>query len=382
MRIALVDSNPRPKVYPLALLKLGAWRKDLGDDCTLYNDRLPSEGEADEIWITTTFTYDIPHALGLVREAKGRAGVVRVGGIAATLLPEHFEREGVEVHKGLVDEAEDYSPDYGLLTEPPRYSITHTSRGCVRKCGFCMVHRLEPTFGDRLRWDKDISPGATKVLFYDNNWFAKGIDGMGRDVARLRTLIDEGQVTEVDFNQGLDCRLLTEEMADLLAGLPIRPVRFAFDGMHEDGHYQRAVTMMAERGHRVFWSYVLYNFKDTPQDFYYRLKKSVQLSAELGVTVNSFPMRYQPILNIDTDREYVGANWTARKKKGVMSVLGVCAITGQVSTHSLAEFEYWFGKDADEFDRLLSYPRARELAQRKKGALRLRRMGLEARAVV
>ena len=372
MRIALVDSTPRAKLYPLPLLKIGAWRKAEGDDCALFRDHLPPAGEFDEIWITTCFTFDIPHALGIVREAKNRAGKVRVGGVAASLLPEHFEREGVEVHRGLIPEAEQYPPDYGFLGHTPEYSISHTSRGCIRKCGFCMVHRLEPEFIHLEHWERDLHLATRKVLFYDNNWLAKDRADLEQDVAKLRGLVSAGRLTEIDFNQGLDARLMTEELADLLAGLPIRPVRFAFDGMQEDGHYQRAVEMMAARGFRDFMTYVLYNFKDTPQDFYYRLKKSVRLSEELGINVNSFPMRYQPILDVDGGRDYVGDHWTEGKKYAFMSILSRQSMDGQVSLTPW-EFEYWFGQSTDEFDRLLSYPQLRELMKRKKGALRLRR---------
>jgi len=371
----------------VALLKIGAWRQSLGDDCQLYTNRLPDE--ADEIWLSTCFTFDIPHALGIVREAKKRAPVVKVGGVAATLLPEHFERECVEVHRGLIPEAEQHHPDYSLLPEKPQYSIAHTSRGCVRKCKFCMVHRLEPEFHNR-EWLGDLAPGADKIRFYDNNWLAKNTEDLARDVRLIRGLMESGRVKSVDFNQGLDCRLLTEEKADMLRGLPIKPVRFAFDGMQEDGYYQRAVRMMAGRGFREFMTYVLYNFTDTPQDFYCRLRTSVELAQELRVNVDSFPMRYQPILDVDGGRNYIGQHWTDAKKKAFMILYAKhSGRAGTMTTHAhntmppIEEFEYWYGKDAVEFDRLLSYPKIRQLAARKKGALRMKRagMGLDARLV-
>jgi len=377
VRIALIDTTKKPTCYPVALLKIGAWRQSQGDDCQLFTNRLPDE--ADEIWLSTCFTFDIPHALGIVKEAKKRASVVKVGGVAATLLPEHFEREGVEVHQGLIPEAEQCGPDYSLLPESPEYSIAHTSRGCIRKCKFCMVSRLEPTFHNR-EWLGDLAPGAKQIRFYDNNWLAKSVEDLGSDAGLIRGLVKAGRITSVDFNQGLDCRLLTEEKADVLRGVPIKPVRFAFDGMQEDGHYQRAVRMMAARGFREFMTYVLYNFMDTPKDFYYRLRQSVELSQAPGISASSFPMRYQPILEADAGRDFVGKCWSRAQKKGFMSILQLQSISGQVSLMP-EEFEYWYGKDADEFDRLLSYPKIRQLAQRKKGALRMRRagMGLEAR---
>ncbi len=173
MRIALVDTTPRATLYPLPLLKIGAWRKAEGDECVLFRDCLPAADDYESIWLTTCFTFDIPHALGMAIEAKKRARLVRVGGISATLMPQRFERHGLNVHQGLVPEAEGMPPDYSLLGIAPTYSITHTSRGCSRRCGFCMVSTLEPLFQERRAWECDLHPAAKKIMFYDNNWLAK-----------------------------------------------------------------------------------------------------------------------------------------------------------------------------------------------------------------
>jgi hypothetical protein len=360
-------------------MKIGAWQQSLGNECVLFDNRLPDVGAFDEIWITTVFTFDIPYSVGMVREAKNRCNVVRVGGVAASLLPKYFEDEGVIVHQGLIPDAEKFSPDYDLLGKVPEYSISHTSRGCIRKCKFCMVPKLEPIFGERGGWVDDIHPGAKKILFFDNNWLAKDFSDLQADILKLRHLVEEGRINSIDFNQGLDARLVTEEIADLLQGIPIRPVRFAFDGMHEDKHYQRAIRLMVERGFRDFMSYVLYNFMDKPSDFYYRLRVSVELTQELKVDVKSFPMRYQPILDIDKQRQYIGKHWTLKKRRGFMSIMGSVFANGQVSCTGASaftpveEFEYWFGKSDEEFERLLTYPKLKQLSKSKAGLLRIRR---------
>jgi len=385
VRIALADSTPNPKVYSLPLLKIGAWRKDLGDECKLFTNELPEAGAFDEIWISTTFTFDLPHAMGMVKEAEKRCDRVLVGGIAATLMPRYFQ-DGFEcdVYIGMIPEAESYHPDHSLLDNPPKYSVTHTSRGCIRKCDFCMVRILEPEFADRPDWPGDLYPGAEKVLFYDNNWLAKPFDQFERDVAQIRRLVDFGKIAKIDFNQALDCCLLTPEKADLLKRLPIHPVRFAFDTMRQDGHYQRAVRMMVERGYGIFMTYCLYNYEDTPQDLYYRLRTSVELACELNIpAIDSFPMCYAPILEVDPERKHVGPHWTLHKVRGFNALRAAhSGPAGTITTHAhhsigaIEEFEYWFGKDAEEFDRLLSYPKIRKLAARRMGALRLKRARL------
>lgn len=381
MDIALVDSTPNPGYYPLPLLKIGAWRRDIGDECELFLNRLPEAGAFDQIWISTVFTFHIPHAMGMVEAALERADRVVVGGVSATLLPRYFRQYDCEVHLGAIPEAEEYHPDHSLLHTPPKYSIASTSVGCTRKCKFCMVRKLQPNFEDRPDWPDDIYRGAEKLVFYDNNWLAKPTELLERDAEIMHRLFDFRRITEMDFSQGLDCRLMTEEKADLLEGLPIVPIRFAFDHMGQDGYYQDAVRMMAERGFGIFRTYVLFNFHDTPQDFYYRLKESVRLTIELDVpAVDSFPMCYRPILKADPGHEYVGPHWTLRQVRGFSALKSAhSGASGTVSTHSrenvtpMEEFEYWFGKTPDEFAKLISYPRITELAKAKKGKMRLMR---------
>ena len=383
MRIALVDSNPRPAVYPLPLLKLGAWRRSLGDECKIYNFSLPAKGEFDEIWITTLFTYNLYEAVRLAAEATKRAAKVKVGGVAATLLPDYFKHEGVEVHRGLHPEAESYAPDYSLLDKEPDYSITYASRGCVRKCKFCMVSRLEPEFRNRRDWIRDLNPKAKRILFYDNNWLAKSNKDLEYDAERIRDLQEKGQIQEVDFNQALDARLMTEEKADILQGLKIYPLRFGFDNMSLDGVIQPVIRMMAARSWFKFQYYTLYNYKDTPEDLYYRIKQSPVLKEENNIEVTAVPMRYHPILDVASGRDYVGRHWSAQALKGFMAIISRHSAHGQISTvggsiySAIEEFEYWFGRDEKEFVRLINYKNIRLLASRKKGDLRRRRAAVK-----
>lgn len=391
MRIALINTAEikemlsRPsyhwgRPYSIALLKIGGMLKKQGHECKLFNDRLPPAGEFDEIWVTTLFTYQIRKAAALTREATNRAKVVKVGGVAASLMPEYFERHGVVVHKGLLPEAEGATPDYSLLSFVPGYSVAYTSRGCIRKCRFCMVSRLEPDFTDVPNWEKMLCKGIKKVQFYDNNWLAKPIAALKRDTTKLLKLADEGKITRIDFNQALDPRALTEKKADLLASIPVYPYRFAFDSMAIDKHFQKAIEMMVKRGCKNFNYYVLYNYYDTPADFYYRIREGARLAEELKIELPAVPMRYQPILENRYKRDFTGKHWTIRKRKGCVKMISSSAAGGHISMKGgstfspLQEFEYWFGKNAEEFNRRISYPKIRKWCVLKKQNLRVMRL--------
>ena len=372
MKIALVDTTKDSKFYPLPLLKISSWRKSLGDTTSLHNT-IP-DGQYDRAYVTTTFTFDIPRAVSMVREIQQRIPDVIVGGISATLIPEPFEKLGVTVVRGLMPEVETFPPDYSLI-ENPTYSIAHTSRGCIRKGGFCMVKNVEPVFYNR-DWSSDIIHGCKSVVFYDNNWLAKDIIDLKKDIL----MIKQFGFTSVDFNQSLDARLMTPEKAELLTDVPLRPVRFAFDWMAEDKFFQTAIALMASYGHRVFVIDVLWNYTDTPQDLYYRLREHFRLMDELNskldfhVDIKAFPMLYRPIMEIDPNKTYLSEHWTSTMKEGFKTIVNKgCSVTGTISLSGIPEFEYWFGKTDKEFIDILNYPKLKKLCELKRSRLRLKR---------
>jgi len=386
MKIALVDSNRKTKLYPLPLIKLGAWlQQKFGDEVKLFDNCLPTPNTFDEIWITTVFTFDVPYAAGIAKKAKARASRVRVGGVAASLLPKYFEEVGAEVHKGLVPEAETVTPNWQLLPQKPEYTIVHTSRGCVRDCSFCMVPKLEGQFVKRGNWKNDIIPGAKGLVFYDNNWLVNSPSRMKTDVDDIAEICHpRGPVRWIDFNQGLDARLISETKLDEMRRLPISTYRFAFDSWETRDDYERAIRMSAARGQREFMSYVLYNHDDEPVDMYRRLRLCCELSTELRAKtgkphkVSAFPMRFQPIMEIDKQRSYIGPKWTLRAKRGFLSLMKGCSTHGAMTCvdrptigwSAIQEFEFFFGKNEADFLQLIAYPKVDQLMAKRKGHVR------------
>ena len=54
---------------------------------------------------------------------------------------------------------------------------------------------------------------------------------------------------------------------------------------------------------------MLYNFKDSPQDLFERMRLNVDLNEELDIRIFSFPMRYQPVNR--PARGHVGDKWNS-----------------------------------------------------------------------
>lgn len=163
-----------------------------------------------------------------------------------------------------------------------------------------------------------------------------------------------GRQRIVDFNQGVDARLFNEERVNMLAQIPIRPLRIAFDNIKTEHSYMEAIRMSAQHGIRDFSNYLLYNFNDTPQELYYRLRVNVDLCEELDVNVYSFPMKYHPIRDEHShDRDYIGKNWNRKYIRAVQAILN--ATKGKVG-RGISFFEKAFGKNEEEFMELLIMP--------------------------
>jgi len=158
----------------------------------------------------------------------------------------------------------------------------------------------------------------------------------------------------VDFNQGVDARLFTEEKAQLLASIAIRPLRIAFDDIKTRPAYERALRLSVSAGIKDFSNYLLYNFKDDPIDLYRRLKINVDLCEELNVNIYSFPMKYHPLYGENShDRDYIGQHWNRKYIRAIQAILN--STKGKVGKG----FEFFgeaFGHSEEEYLELLEMP--------------------------
>lgn len=165
----------------------------------------------------------------------------------------------------------------------------------------------------------------------------------------------------VDFNQGIDCRYITEEKMQLLSELPIRPLRIAFDYLKLEEQYTYSVRLAVKYGFKEFSNYILFNFIDTPEEFYKRLEINDNLSKELGVHIYSFPMKYIPLYGEDAkSRSYIGKHWNRKFIRAIQCMLNV---TKGIVVHSRHNekgdfFRRAFGNDLQEFFELLYMPEA------------------------
>lgn len=160
------------------------------------------------------------------------------------------------------------------------------------------------------------------------------------------------KVRYLDFNQGVDGRKINDNNMEQLARLAIHPLRIAFDDIRLKDVYCQAVRTAHRHGIEEISNYILFNYKDKPEDLYERLRVNIELNEELGIKIFSFPMKYSPIS--ETDRTYIGANWC---KKSVRAISAILQVTKGVVAAGSSFFYKAFGNNLDEYFELLAMPR-------------------------
>lgn len=225
MLIALHDAEKTD--YPnLALMKLSAWHKAQGDESRMF-DAMWWPGEKVYSSKVFTFTPEDPYLpLGAIKGGTGYG-----------------------INDKLSDDVEHCCPDYSLYDLD--YSLGFLTRGCSRKCDWCFVPEKEG--GITAHADIEEFARHKNVVLMDNNVLAHdhGIDQLEK-ISKLGL--------KVDFNQGLDARLIDDRIARRLAKLKwLKPVRLACDNKGQMESVRRAVELL--RWHnctpRRYFCYVL-----------------------------------------------------------------------------------------------------------------------------
>jgi len=365
-RVLLVEPAYKAKYPPLGLMKISTYHKRRGDEVVFYKGTRAEvrDQDWDMIYIATMFTYQWKATLHTIKfyHRNKQGAPLKVGGVLASLLADDLEQEtGIRPHVGLFDDVDRLPPDYHLFDGVYEYpvhdaSIGYTTRGCIRHCPFCAVSDLEPEYVPYIPLKNQIDSTKKDLILLDNNVLAS--DEFPRIVREIKECDFQkgakfnGKLRRVDFNQGVDARLVTDEKMKLLSEIAIHPLRIAFDHIELKDLYVEKIRLARKYGIRHLSNYILYNFNDTPEDFYERLEINIELNEKLGLSIFSFPMRYIP-LNAKTRGHIDNPHWTHRQLRGVHCILH--ASRGVVGPKR-SFFEAAFGKDADEFKYIIEQP--------------------------
>lgn len=168
----------------------------------------------------------------------------------------------------------------------------------------------------------------------------------------------------IDFNQGIEAKLVTLPKMKQLARTNIYPLRIAFDHWSLEKVYKKAIISAVKSGITSLSNYMLYNYEDKPEELYLRMRLNVELCEELGASIYSFPMKYHPINDPEffKNRDYIGKHWNRKYIRSIQAILN--STKGKIGK-GMSFFEEAFGRDEDEYRKLLWMPETFIIYRRK-----------------
>lgn len=228
MRIGLIDVDG--KLPNLALMKISRYYKQRGDEVEFYN----FFDHYDIVYKSKVFTFtpDIDYYVN--------ADKVESGGT------------GYDLYKTLPEEIDRLQPDYDLYPNiDKKKAYGFLTRGCSNKCPWCVVPVKEGKIRPYMDVDEIGIEGRTHLVLMDNNILA-----CDYGLRQIEKIVERGY--RVDFNQALDARLVTEDIAKMLAKVKwLSKIRFGCDTQKQVGECIKAMDMIDKyRGRNA--EYLLY----------------------------------------------------------------------------------------------------------------------------
>lgn len=277
MRIGLIDVDGHN--FPnLPLMKISAWHKKQGDHVEWYQPLF--SGHMDKVYMSKVFSFtpDYEYYIDADEIIKGGSGYC----ISLVDGKEIFDKSK---DKDLPEEIEHIYPDYSLypeLTKNTAYGFL--TRGCPRGCGFCHVEKKEGRCSYKVADLSEFWNGQKNIVLCDPNILA-----CKDHMDLLQQLVDSK--AKVEFNQGLDIRLVNDRNMELLKKIKLQHIHFAFDDFKQKDIIEPKLREFAKktgfnRGKGKVMVYILTNFDTTLEEDIYR----IQLCRELNFS--PYPMIY------------------------------------------------------------------------------------------
>lgn len=274
MKTGLIDVDGHH--FPnLCLMKLSGWHKARGDEVEWWNENAEIY---DVVYMAKVFSDayspDLPTPINAIKVIRGGTGY-------AIWLEGDKEVYHKEKDPPLPPEIESFHPDYSIYPEYTGYgqplkkqtAYGFMTRGCPRGCGFCHVAPKEGRCAHKVADLTQFWNGQGNICLSDPNILAS------KDAPELlEQLVKTG--AKVDFNQGLDARLITPEKAELLARMNLKTPHFAMDSMEAMKPVERGLKLYVEACKRIKgkWNwrnckvYCLTNFNTTHEQDMERIR--------------------------------------------------------------------------------------------------------------
>ncbi len=375
MKILIVEPKVKAIAPNIALMKWARWCENNGHEYQYVRGEVDLDIVPDKILMSLIFTYyskryekTIDYYLSKFANIK-----ITVGGVFPTLNPGWFKKskwfsssffdgnDQIEVYQGMCSEIEDLAPKYNVDIKSEDYDpydrnkiVLYASRGCTNKCGYCAVPKLEGSMKSfksikhMLNAAREDLPNAKSVVLYDNNFTEH--EYFDNIVDELR---DFGLPVDI---HGLHVDAFTRHHAERFSELTWKSqgrsttspyLRFSFDKIQYSDNVRRALGYVVDADIKAkFFCYMLYNWIDSPDDFWKRLMIAQEIVDDKGKSVFLFPQRYEPFGALHRNT-FVGKKWTPELVKGISRMQTF--IHGFFSITQSRNLFNWIGHTKEEF---------------------------------
>lgn len=244
MNIGLIDVDSHN--FPnLCLMKLAAYHKAQDDRVEWYNHDRHYDIVYQSKVFDDTYSKDIdfvPNATQVIKGGTGYGLENRLPEAVEHIMPEYSLY-------GIKDTA------YGFLT-----------RGCPRHCAFCIVGDKEGLRSQKVADLSEFWSGQKHITLLDPNILACP-DRMDL----LEQLINSRAY--VNFSQGLDIRLMNDDIADMLGRMRVKCIHFAWDNPKQDltEDFKHFAEAYRRKAHNYKSVYILVNFNSTMEENLHRI---------------------------------------------------------------------------------------------------------------
>ena len=231
-----VDSS-----YPnLAIMKISAWHKKDGGRVEWYSPF----NHYDKVYMSKVFSFTEDFRQYIIN-----ADCVEKGGT------------GYDIHKTLAKEIDCLQPDYSIYPQiDNKTAYGFLTRGCLNKCKWCIVPEKEGKIAPYMDIEEIAVDGRKNIILMDNNILASDYG-----LQQIEKIVKLG--IRVDFNQALDARLVTEDVAKLLAKVKwIKRIRFGCDTPGQISECERATSLIDKYGYKgeyFFYCILLNDFNES-----------------------------------------------------------------------------------------------------------------------
>ena len=193
--------NLEPNINNSAMMQVSQYHKTHGDDVSMYSPLF--HDMYDKIYAFSIFDFTPKN---YVHEDMICGGT------------------GFDISSRLPEEIEECDLDYSIFPDCD-YSIIWFSRGCFRKCPFCIVNEKEGNI--HTVKPKNLNPNGKFIKIMDNNFFANP-----NWKKSMEYLYEWNQPVDI---QGFDIRIFNEEQGEALTSLKhYKQFKFAWDNPRQN----------------------------------------------------------------------------------------------------------------------------------------------------